>query len=253
MVTPYMKQSTFRGAPIPLLVIGMSVLVFLTPGYAGDQDDLQLAAPVSPSKTIRFYKVNKQLQASRIMLTAEKAVSTGCQNFLKSVRVHRAMQTGFTACFLYAKKNCNANSIVHIAREEEPRQTSFMTEGVGWMPQSEEPKGVKLASWNCGIEVEPEQLGHEAGLAAGEVARLAMIAGKAAKRAAIAQQKADQAQNAANQAIEQADLARRRAIAVGAIIPVEEISIGEEILTDEPVNVKENNKGNKKNKKKPES
>ena len=228
-----MNQSTFQRAAILAFSIALIALADLDRGYAKEQDDLQFAAPVSPKKSVRFYKVNKELQGDRIMLTPKKAASPGCQNFLKSVRVHRAVQTGYTACLLYAEKDCNDDSIINVASEKDPGRTYFLTEGVGWMPQSDEPRGVKLGSWNCGLSVEPTRLADEAALAASEVKRLVKIAGKTAERAAIAQQKAAQAQKNADKVKQRSKLARKRAIAAGVLLPDKKVNIGEDVSKDE--------------------
>ncbi|NNC99018.1 MAG: hypothetical protein HKN85_02430 [Gammaproteobacteria bacterium] len=213
-----MKQITFGGA-VCAFSLALSIQ---SNAIAKELDGLQLAAPVSPRKNIRFYKVNKQLQADRIMLTEKKASTPGCQNFLKSVRVHRVVQTGHTVCTLYTEKDCKAFSIVNVASEKDPRNTTWLTEGIGWLPQSEQPRGVKISSWNCASGVEPEQIAHEYRLASAEVDRLALIAKKATERAALAQNKANKAQKNADRAIEQAGLAKRRAIAAGVVIEEEE-------------------------------
>ena len=210
---------------VALLVAFMS-LAGINQGHAKKPDQLQFPPPISSSKNIRFYKVNKQLQADRVMLTDKKASSPGCQNFLKSVRVHRVVQTGYSLCSLYTEKNCSANSIVNVATEKDPRKTSLLTEGIGWLPQSDEPRGVSVASWSCGFELESGQLAYEARLAAGEAKRLATVASKAADRVTRAQRRAAEAKKVADKATDQADLAKRRAVTAGVVFPEEPSEVG---------------------------
>ncbi|MBT8115099.1 MAG: hypothetical protein KJP04_06950, partial [Arenicella sp.] len=155
------------------MLLTLSLQLFALSGFghahAESQEDLQLPAPASPKKSIRFYKVNKQMQGDRVMLTPKKSSSPGCQNFLKSVRVHKAVQTGYIVCLVYAEKDCKHASMVEVAREEKPRRTYFLTEGFAWMPQSDDMRWVKLGSWNCGLELEAEHFAEEAMLAAAEV------------------------------------------------------------------------------------
>jgi len=191
------------------------------------------SAAVSSRKNVRFYKVNKALQADRIMLTNKKVSQAGCHNFLKKVRVHRMVQTGYMACSIYANKNCEDLSIVTVATEKDPRRTSLATEGVGWYPQSESERGAKVASWYCGQSLEAKQLEYEAGLSQREVLRLNALAIKAAERAAIAQNKSAKAQKSAAQATANAELVKQHALAAGVIIPVPGGNvIGAQVLKD---------------------
>lgn len=174
-----------------------------------------LPAPVSPKQIVRFYKVNKQIQADRIMLTNEKASSLGCQNFLKKVRVHRAVQIGFLACTLYEKKNCDDRHILVAETEKDPRRTSLLTEGRGWYPYSENDRGATVGSWKCAMDVEPDQLEFETRLAKREVGRLNKVSLLAAKKAAEAQKKANRAKKSLSDAKDQAYSYRELALAAG--------------------------------------
>ena len=103
---------------------------------------------------VRFYKVNKFLQADRIRFTKKKAKSIGCHNFLKKSRVHRAVQFGYGACSLFSKKDCPLDSVIAVARKKDEVTTTVMAEGYGWFTQSEHPQGSKLRSWYCSSSLE---------------------------------------------------------------------------------------------------
>jgi hypothetical protein len=131
-----------------------------------------LSAPIlvnaqeSARRDVRFYKVNGQIQPTRIRFTAKKAVLAGCHNFVKRTRIHRAVQIGYSSCRLYADKDCAALSIVAVSRETDDLQaedleadeapiekatSNTLSEGVGWYPVSEHRRGVKLRSWSCSL------------------------------------------------------------------------------------------------------
>lgn len=188
--------------------------------YAQDnqQPATSVESPVSAKKSIRFYKVNKQLQADRIFLTGNKAAALGCQNFLKKVRVHRAVQIGYVACTLYEKKQCDANSIIAVASEKDPRRTSLLTEGKAWFTYSDNPRGVKLGSWNCAMDIQPEQWGYEARLAAKEAKRLKKVAQLEARKAQQARAKASKAEEFAANATAAAAEIKAKALAAGVEI-----------------------------------
>lgn len=105
-------------------------------------------------RDVRFYKVNKFLQADRIRFTKKKARQLGCHNFLKKSRVHRAVQFGYGACSLFSKKDCPLDSVIAVARKKDDVSTTVMAEGYGWFPQSEHPQGSKLRSWYCSASLE---------------------------------------------------------------------------------------------------
>ncbi|MEM7358009.1 MAG: hypothetical protein AAF431_02810 [Pseudomonadota bacterium] len=212
-----------------------------------------LPEPVSPKQLIRFYKVNKQIQADRIMVTNEKASSAGCQNFLKKVRVHRTVQIGFLACTLYEKKNCDDRYIVTAETEKNPRRSSLLTEGRGWYPHSESDRGATVGSWNCAMGVEPDQLEFETRLAKKEVARLKQESTRAAIKAAEAQKKANRAKKSAEDAVDQAYSFRELALAAG--VEFFEDRETETVLKseDEEDEDEDSEDGEKKNKKKNKS
>ena len=129
-------------------------------------------------QTIRFYKVNRQIQADRIKFTKKKAAKPGCHNFRKKARVYKTVQIGYSWCALYQKKGCADESIISLSQEdpnekiddenkptlpdsEEEQEnsandvsvdenlTTEMTEGIAWYPVSKHKRGVKIGSWSC--------------------------------------------------------------------------------------------------------
>lgn len=201
----------------------------------------QFDAPQSPRQNIRFYKVNKDLQAGKIRLTDKKVSTQGCHNFIKRVRVHRAVQIGYGYCSLYTEKDCKPASVVSVDQEEDARRTSLLAEGMSWLPVPEdeiypsltsnkkpkkESQGVKLASWRCGNDLNKAQLAHEARLSANEVLRLDAVATKASQLAALYQQRANKARKQVNKATEKAALVKKKAVAAGVTFPKPKKSSG---------------------------
>lgn len=181
------------------------------------------------NQDIRFYKVNKQMQGNRIMLTKKKSKRLGCHNFVKQVRVHRAVQIGFAACSLYQDKDCRATTIVPSSRAKDPRRTYLLTEGFGWLPQSEEERGVEVKSWQCDAEIELDLLVRDSQLAEEEVSRLRIKAVKARKFAKMAKQKADKATKVSKKAIESATAALDRAVNAGYEAPPVPVDIKQDV------------------------
>ena len=206
-------------------IVAITMIALLT-NIVFAQDD----APISSNKKIRFYKVNKDMQGDRIMLTSKKSSQPGCHNFVKQVRVHRAVQTGFVACALFEGKDCPLPTVVAVSHEKDPRRTYLLTEGLGWMPQSEEERGVKLKSWLCDLKLEADLLGRDSQLAKAEVVRLQVKAQRAKEFAEKAQKKAEKAKKTSEKSIESAAAALKRAIAAGYQPPVE---LGENIDGEE--------------------
>lgn len=95
---------------------------------------------------IRFYKINKKEQQTRIVLYGG-AKTTGCHNFPHRPRVHRIAQVGYTHCSAYTTKDCAADSIVKVRWKSTPEKKTQMTPGARWFLPGE--RGIKLASWNC--------------------------------------------------------------------------------------------------------
>ena len=204
-------MKTFTFGKLQALSIGAITMIGLLSNIAFAQD----GAPISSNQKVRFYKVNKDMQADRIMLTSKKSTQLGCHNFIKQVRVHRAVQTGFIACSLYEDKDCPLATVVPVASEKEPRRTYLLTEGLGWLPQSEEERGVKIKSWKCDIDLKPDLLGRDSQLAKAEVVRLRVKARRAKKIAERAQKRADKAKKVSKNAIKLAAAALKRAVDAG--------------------------------------
>ena len=108
-----------------------------------------LAQNDSKRQQIRFYKINKHEQTARIKFTAKKARAPGCHNFLKKTRVFKAIQFGFESCELFSKKDCPIGSEIRVTRDKNPEPTNKLTQGFGWLPDSEHARGAKLRSWSC--------------------------------------------------------------------------------------------------------
>ena len=98
---------------------------------------------------IRFYKVNKQGQTSRIAFTARKARKLECQNFLKKPRVYQARQFGFAYCSLFSKRNCSTQDLVTVSRKKLAEPAEKMTAGYNWFPEGKHARGVRIGSWHC--------------------------------------------------------------------------------------------------------
>ena len=122
-------------------------LLFLLPQISQAQDRIK-------HRDVRFYKVNKFLQADRIRFTKKKAAQAGCHNFLKKSRVYRTVQFGFGACSLFSHKGCPLDSVIAVAREKDEVTTTVMAEGYGWFPQSKHSQGSKVKSWFCSASLE---------------------------------------------------------------------------------------------------
>lgn len=197
--------------------------------------------PISDRKNIRFYKVNKDMQGDRIMLTEKKSTNVGCHNFLKQVRVHKTVQTGFYSCSLYSEKDCPIPSLVRAATEKNPRKSFLLTEGLGWLTKSNKnPRGFKVKSWRCDMKADLSLLVRESELAALEVIRLNKVSSRSKMKAEEAQKKADKAEKTADDAKKQAALALKKAVdagykpppAPGAKLKVKKKNKKDEELTD---------------------
>jgi hypothetical protein len=210
-----MKKNT-SSKPQAWCIAAVSMFALLS-NITFAQDD----APISSNQNVRFYKVNKAMKGNRIMLTKKKTSQVGCHNFIKQVRVHRAVQTGFIACSLYEYKDCPLASVVPVAREKQPRRTYLLTEGRAWLPQSEEERGVEVKSWQCDMKLEADFLGHDYQLAKTEIVRLRVKAEHALEIAERAQKKADRAKKLSEDAIELATAALKRAVDAGYELPPE--------------------------------
>ena len=137
-------------------------------------------AQASARQTIRFYKVDRQVQADRIKFTKKKASKAGCHSFRKKARVYKTVQIGYSWCSVYAKKDCASGSIISVSKQDPAKEdkptprpedsedivgpdnaqselridenlTEEMTEGIAWYPASEHKRGAKIGSWNCSL------------------------------------------------------------------------------------------------------
>ena len=146
-----------------LLFIGaLGVAAFYTP-----------EAQATNNQTIRFYKVNRAIQADRIKFKKKKSKQAGCHNFLKKARVYKTVQIGYAWCSLYAKKNCAEGSIIALSKDDseevraalavkiksseiEPQAdnnlSKTMNQGNIWYPIATSKRGAKIRSWHCSLE-----------------------------------------------------------------------------------------------------
>jgi hypothetical protein len=208
--------------------VGLFALVLLSSSvsFAKDKEAKNKASvkpllnsAVSAKQKIRFYKANRELQSTAILLTDEKSSSAGCQNFLKKVRVFKVVQIGFANCTLYAEKECPVATSVAATSEDQAHTTTLLGEGVGWFPEGDSERGATVKSWSCDQTVGDGQVALEARNARREMARLNQEAQAKERKAAEAREKANQAQKAADKAKEYANRVKAYAIATGAIKP----------------------------------
>ena len=104
---------------------------------------------IKKRQTVRFYKVNKNLQADRLRFTNRAASKPGCHNFIKKTRVHRIVQLGYQSCSFYAKKSCLADSILSAVTEKDKTPMTQLTQGVSWFFDQEKKRGERMKSWYC--------------------------------------------------------------------------------------------------------
>jgi len=202
------------------VVIGLVALIGATPAIAKDKAAKPyLTQPVSPKKTIRFYKANKQLQADRVQFTGKGTDKEGCHNLLKKTRIYKAQQIGFATCSLYEKKDCAVSSLVPVQSEKQLHSSYLLREGVAWLPQGENERGITVASWYCGSTLELGELREENTLAKQETNRLKRAERDAKKALEEAQADYAKAQKAKKRADEYAERTKQEAIAQGAIDP----------------------------------
>jgi hypothetical protein len=111
-----------------------------------------------PNRNVRFYKVNKHEQWTKLFFTEKKGRQAGCHNLIVKKRIHRFNQFGYGFCSLHTAKNCTAESVVKASRvpvrsdkEEELEERIQLKQGFSWYPLGDHERGVKLASWYCEI------------------------------------------------------------------------------------------------------
>lgn len=189
--------------------------------------------PVSDKQSIRFYKANKQLQADRVMITADKASSLGCNNFLKKVRVFKTLQIGFQSCALYEEKDCAADSLVPANTEKQERQTYILTEGQAWLAQGDDERGADVRSWYCGTELDEAVLRLETLLSVTESTRLSQARMAAKAKLEKAQAKFAAAEKDLKESRTYVNRVKKHAIAEGVIEAEEGPATAEEAKESE--------------------
>lgn len=103
---------------------------------------------------LRLYRVNKDGISDRFWFTRGKARKPGCHNIRKRSRLHRAVQFGYPACYVFTKKNCPADDIVSFTKEDETTPNLTLLEGYSWFSISEHKRGQRIKSWYCGEPIE---------------------------------------------------------------------------------------------------
>lgn len=108
--------------------------------------------------TVRFYKINKHQQTSKIKVSKKKTQQAGCHNFSRAKKVFHLIQTGYNACYLYAEKNCSDNSKINATNTKNDTYSEALTEGLAWQPRAlstalnstdNKKQKVKVRSWVC--------------------------------------------------------------------------------------------------------
>lgn len=204
------------------LIAGLSNSTDVEAKKGKKEQEAFLHEPISAKKRIRFYKANKQLQASQVQLTGGDIDQAGCHNMLKKTRVFKTLQIGFSTCSLYQEKNCTIGSVVPVQSEKRPYSTYLMHEGVAWFPQdAENDRGVSVASWSCRdkAELEEGELRFEHDIAQSERNKMNTDMRKARKKLEKAQAEFAEAEKYFGKARDYADQVKTQAIAAGVVEP----------------------------------
>lgn len=110
----------------------------------------QTPEPVNSRQEIRFYKKNKDESTQKIRFTKRKARKPGCHNFIKKIRLHRTVQFAYQQCQVFTKKECVDDSVLSFYKIKEPDLlVTELSQGYGWYPVGEHPRGQKVKSWHC--------------------------------------------------------------------------------------------------------
>lgn len=94
----------------------------------------------------RIYTANKQLQQRRAFAFAD-AKEPGCHNLPFRQRVYRVAQVGFSRCYIYANKDCQAGDELKVSWKNERAPAVEITQGARWFLEGEQ--GSKMGSWKC--------------------------------------------------------------------------------------------------------
>jgi hypothetical protein len=130
-----------------LTKIALLITVFLAPVLTLTA---QASEATKPQPEIRFYKINKDGITQKVLFTKRKARKSGCHNFIKKVRLHRTVQFAYEQCQVFSKKNCITESAISFYKKKQADLLSVkLSEGFGWHPVSQHPRGVKVKSWSC--------------------------------------------------------------------------------------------------------
>ena len=129
------------------LVSALCLLINVT---ANAETNKQTATKNGP--TIRFYKINKHQQTSKIAVSRKKSSRKGCHNFRFSPRVLTLVQTGFNSCSVFIERNCPETALAKASHSKSDGFTHKLTQGHAWYIEKQtdkDTKGVKLRSWSC--------------------------------------------------------------------------------------------------------
>jgi len=108
--------------------------------------------PLEAKDRQRFslYKINKDGITQTLRFTTRKGRKPGCHNLLRKARIHQAVQFRYKVCHVYAKKSCDAESIMSFHLEKEPETTTTdLSQGYAWYPVGDHKRGEKAKSWYC--------------------------------------------------------------------------------------------------------
>lgn len=108
-----------------------------------------IALSKEPNQNVRFYKINKQQQWTKLLFTGKKGRQAGCHNLLTKKRVHRFNQFGYRFCTLHQAKDCSEESVIKSKREKDKPEQIELQQGFSWYPVGDHERGVKIASWYC--------------------------------------------------------------------------------------------------------
>ena len=131
-------------------IIAFFILIFCAFGSHSLVNASEPNSNYEPRSEIRFYKINKDGITQKILFNKRKARKPGCHNFMKRVRLHRTVQIAFKRCQVFSEKECASESVVLFHKKKEPDlHSNTLTQGYGWYPVGEHPRGEKVKSWLC--------------------------------------------------------------------------------------------------------
>ena len=88
------------------VILALLAALLSTSNYQTSYSQTKSGTDNQAVKTIRFYRLNNQLQGIRLGVPKEKSDVIGCHNFRWRKRVAKVVQLGFSYCSLHSKKGC---------------------------------------------------------------------------------------------------------------------------------------------------